>query len=283
MHGPAHPSTAWLSLYGRMDSGVKIYIAPECKEIPHRIQLSNGTRVADSSETSTLVHGAAYEEGARLPREPWRSPTDKEVESLIAAEIPHNVANTVAIVRLPAGLSEDSCEAIRNVSVESLETDLLQPLRTICELGEPLHCVGASASPANLKTVTINHDIGRFNGLHVDNWDGLDLSSRHLATNRICINIGKGDRYFLFVPISLEDMASLLSEEIGPHWLAPRRYTEVGRQFLARFPEVPTVRCRLAPGEAYIAPTENLVHDGSSLGQIEMDEQFTIRGHIRPL
>jgi hypothetical protein len=52
---------------------------------------------------------------------------------------------------------------------------------------------------------------------------------------------------------------------------------------MERFPDMPTVRCRLGPGEAYIAPTENLVHDGSSIGQSEIDEQFTIRGHIRPL
>ena len=73
--------TAWLSLYARANSGVKIYIAPSCKDAVGRIELSSGTRVADSLETCNLVHGAAYEEGARLPREPWRSPTDKEAES----------------------------------------------------------------------------------------------------------------------------------------------------------------------------------------------------------
>jgi hypothetical protein len=146
-----------------------------------------------------------------------------------------------------------------------------------------LHCLGASANSADLKTVTINRESGRFNGLHVDNWEGLGIKSRHLAGNRICMNIGKSDRYLLFLPISLMDMAGFLEREMGPDWQAPRRYTEIGRQFLTRFPEVPTVRCRLAQGQAYIAPTENLMHDGSSLGQNEMDEQFTIRGHIRPL
>jgi hypothetical protein len=276
-------STAWRGLYARANSGVTIYIAPSCKDAVSRIELSSGTRVADASESSGHNQAAAYEDGARLPREPWRSPTDKEAESLIAAEIPKNMANAIAILKLPRELTDDFCQAIRNTDNDTLATDLLRKLAKICELGKSVHCIGVNENRADLKTVTINRAINRFIGLHVDNWDRLELHALHLSTNRICINIGNSDRYFLFVPISLMDMAGLLTEDIGPHWQAPRRHTDLGRQFLARFPEVPTVRCRLAPGEAYIAPTENLMHDGSSLGQTETDEQYTIRGHIRPM
>jgi hypothetical protein len=278
----AGPSTAWLSLYARMNGRIKVYFAPSYKESDNRIELSSGTRVTDLRETTDLVHGANYEEGARLPREPWRRPTAEEAQCLIATEMPSNMASSVAIFRLP-GESSGLQEAMRSGDKESLEVSLLQPLRTICELGEPLHCIGPSKNPANLKTVTFNHDIRRYNGLHVDNWDQLCLDSRHLATNRICINIGQEDRYFLFLPLSLMDIVTALSEEIGDQWKVPGRYTLIGRQFMERFPDVPVVRCRLGPGEAYIAPTENLVHDGSSIGQSDMDEQFTIRGYIRLL
>jgi hypothetical protein len=279
----ANSVTAWLNVYARAESSVKIYIEANCKDVTDRIELSSGTRVADASDSVNLPGGIVYEDGARVPREPWRPPTAQEAESLIATELPRNMANAIAIVRLPGEFSNELGEAIRNVSTETLEADVLQPLRKICELGEPVHCHGFNANPANLKTLTINREINRFIGLHVDSWDGMELNARHLATNRICMNIGNSDRYFLFVPISLMDIVSLLAKEMGPDWQVPRRYTDIGRQFLARFPEVPTVRCRLTPGEAYIAPTENLVHDGSSLGQTEMDERFTIRGHIRPL
>jgi hypothetical protein len=266
-----------------MESGIKIHIGTSGKEIADRIELSSGTRVADVSETSGDNEPAAYEEGARLPREPWRRPTVQEAEHLISTKRPRNMANTIAIVRLRVAFTDELRDSIRNVSAETLEADLLEPLRKICELGEPVHCIGASENPPNLKTLTINRDINRFNGLHVDNWDGMDLSSRHLATNRICINIGKGDRYILFLPFSLMEIAALLAKKIGPTWEPSRRYSLIGRQFMERFPDVPVIRCRLSPGEAYIAPTENLVHDGSSLGQSEMDEHFTVRGHIRPL
>lgn len=276
------PSTAWLSLHVRVNDTIKLYLAPSCKGTGNRFELSSGTRVADLRETTDIIHGANYEEGARLPREPWRRPTAEEAQSLIAAETPTNMASSVAIFQLPCEFS-DLQRAMRSGDKESLEVSLLQPLRSICELGEPLQYIGPTKNPANLRTVTFNRDIGRYNGLHVDNWDQLDLESRHLSTNRICINIGQQDRYFLFLPVSLMGMANALSEEIGAQWEVPGRYTLIGRQFMERFPHVPVVRCRLGPGEAYIAPTENLVHDGSSVGQGDMDEQFTIRGHIRLL
>ena len=78
-------------------------------------------------------------------------------------------------------------------------------------------------------------------------------------------------------------VANALSEEMGPDWEMPGRYTVLLANSWSDFRTMPIIRCRLAPGEAYVAPTENLVHDGSSVGQSDIDEQFTIRGHIRPL
>ena len=276
-------STAWLSLRAPTDGRIQIYVAPSCQRLANRIALSRGTRLADVRETAELAHRAAYEEGAILPREPWRRPTEDEARRLMVAEVPRQMATTVAIIKLPGNFSNDLREVIRSRDNELLEANLLQPLRTICELGGPLQCVGPTEGPANLKTVTINREIGRYIGLHVDNWDGANLDSRDLATNRICINMGEDDRHFLFLPFSLMEIARVISMEMGPDWEAPGRYTVLGRQFMERFPNVPVIRCSLAPGEAYVAPTENLVHDGSTVGQRDKDESFTIRGHIRPL
>ena len=195
------------------------------------------------------------------------------------SERPSKMATSVVVLKLPDEL-RDNLQKIRSYPEFQ---EVLHDFRTLCELGQPLHCIGPSRNPANLKTVTYNQDTRQYNGLHVDNWDQLDLESRHLATNRICVNIGQNDRYFLFLPLSLMDIARVLSDEMGKDWEPPGRPTVIGRQFMEKYPEVPIVRCRLRPGEAYIAPTENLVHDGSSVGQGEIDRQFTIRGHIRPL
>ena len=273
---------SWLDIQPRMSGGVTIYFSPAC-DLSDRLALSNGTRVASARETTGQSDGPAYEQGARLPGEPWRRPTSDELASLVATEVPRNMAASIAIVRLPGEFSNATRDAIRTDTPEALETNLIHPLLTVCELHEPIHCIGLSRNPANLKTVTFNNSTRRYNGLHVDSWEQLGVDSLHLATNRVCINVGESDRFFLFLPFPLTAIATFLTQEMGPGWEMPGRLTALGRQFMERFPEIPVVRCRLAPGEAYIAPTENLVHDGSSAGQSGDDEQFTIRGHITPL
>jgi len=158
--------------------------------------------------------------------------------------------------------------------------DIVAPLEGTCTLDEPLDWIGPTSNRPGLKTVTVDTASKHYIGLHLDSWDNLELEHRHESTNRICINIGASDRYFLFLPFSLSGMAHIMSklhQDLSIH------HTLLGDHFMERFPDVPAIRCRLAPGEAYIAPTENLIHDGSSEGAQQSDEQFTVRGHIRPL
>jgi hypothetical protein len=271
---------AWLRNPPLRGDRISIHFSPGFNDPANRITLSDGTRVASMQEIADQDDRPAYEQGAMLPREPWRPLTGKEAERLIVTEVPRTMATSVAVVKLPGDFSVAKRDDMTAGAREAFETSLVRALRTICELPEPFHCIGPNKNPANLTTVTVNHRVGRYNGLHVDNWDQLGVNSLHTAMNRVCVNIGQSDRYFLFLPLSLMDIVAVLAQEMGPDWQIPRRYTMIGRKFMERFPEIPVVRCRLAPGEAYIAPTENLVHDASSAGQSAVDEQFTIRGHI---
>ena len=166
------PASAWLSLLARMSDKIKIYVVPGCSELIDRIELSSGTRAAEMQETDEAVHRAPYEEGARLPREPWRRPTEEEIAGLVMSELPSEMATSVVILKLPDEL-RDGLQKIRSYAEFQ---ELLHDFRTICELGQPMHCIGPSRNPANLKTVTFNQDTRQYNGLHVDNWDQLDLN-----------------------------------------------------------------------------------------------------------
>jgi hypothetical protein len=149
--GNVDASKTWLNLYAQLEAKIKIYIAPSCKDCADRIMVSSGTRVANTRETTDH---AAYEEGASLPREPWRRLTEEEAESLVLPKVPSNMATSVAIIKLPGQFSDDLWETRKSGNTDSLQTKLLQSLRTICELGEPLHCIGPNTNPGNLKTVT---------------------------------------------------------------------------------------------------------------------------------
>ena len=191
------------------------------------------------------------------------------------------MARTVSIVKVPGIFPNEAWQDFDPVENVEGADKIVKNLGTICTLGEPLDWIGPTKNPAGLKTVTVGNDDEHFIGLHLDSWDNLPLQDRHRSTNRISINIGPSHRYFLFLPVSLIEMNRILSKFAD--WDAAVPHVMLGDHFMDRFPDVPVIRCRLAPGEGYIAPTENLMHDGSSEGQHQPDEQFTVRGHIRPL
>jgi hypothetical protein len=254
---------------------LEVHVSPACGAAADHIELSNGTRLPDDEELD-----GGYEEGARLPREPWRLPTKREVAGLLVARPPRDRAGSVSIVRLPGGLSEARKNLLRDGSREAVDVDILPALRTACVLDGPLSYLSRASNVPGLATVTVNREIRRLIGLHVDNWENLAIERRDQAANRISINIGETDRYFLFMPYPLMDMVRVLFDELGAGWVLPERFTLIGRLFMERFADVPVIRCRLAPGEAYIAPTENLVHDGSTAGQHEPDLHLTYTGRI---
>ncbi|MFI4935704.1 MAG: hypothetical protein ACHP7N_13860 [Caulobacterales bacterium] len=254
---------------------VQLYVSPACARLAGRIELSAGTRGVTRAE----IREGGYEAKARLPLLPWRAPNADEMAKLVSAAPPVDLSGAVCLVRPPGAFAQQRRSVLRKS--QGADADALTWLGRVCSLGEPLGCIGATSNAANLTTVTFDHAAGgHYIGLHVDNWDGLDLEVRRRSTNRICVNIGEDDRYILFLPITLETMGEMLAEAFGEAWTPAGRFTLIGREFMTLHPDTPVVRCRIAPGEAYIAPTENLVHDASSEGQRTLDEQFTVRGHI---
>jgi hypothetical protein len=232
-----------------------------------RLSVSAGLRVATAAEMAV-----GYEAGAVLPREPWRPMTRAERDRVLCTD--PDPARDVAVVRLPPG-------SLARIRACGEPVEVLSDLRSVCRLDGSLDVLGAGSNPPGRQTVTIAPETGRSIGMHLDSWDNLPLEARGLSSNRICVNIGRESRFFLFVPVSLMDMPALLAERLGPE--EPPADTPLHRLFMAMFPEIPVLRCRVDPGEAYVAPTECLVHDGSSLGQTGLDEQFTVRGFITAL
>jgi hypothetical protein len=48
------------------------------------------------------------------------------------------------------------------------------------------------------------------------------------------------------------------------------------------YPTYPVVRLRIGPGEGYIAPTENVIHDGSTIGMTKWDLYLTMLDYFGP-
>jgi hypothetical protein len=265
----------WIDVANRCKNRVQIYVSPECRGQDARFELSSGTRLASQTDASD----GAYEEGARIPREPWRSPNKAEKAYLVSSEPLEDMGRSISIIRLPGSFFANAGDE----DVEEVERQLLASVHDVCETGSEVKCIGVVRNPHGAKTTTTVGDKRKtYLGLHIDTWQSADVERRNLSRNRITVNVGDNHRYFLFLPVSVVEIAQILADEIGPEHLPVHYPGEIGRWFMELFPEVPVIRCRLAPHEAYIAPTENLVHDGSSEGQQHGDAQFTVLGHIRP-
>src|SRR5215213_10244499 len=87
----------WLDRHLSNHANVRIYVSPDCDHDRHRIQLSSGTRVANEDEISMW----GYDPSARLPLEPWQSPTYLERQLLFSKAVPRSMAESVSLLQLP--------------------------------------------------------------------------------------------------------------------------------------------------------------------------------------
>ena len=277
-----------------LSAGIRI-LCGKSRETVDRIQLSQGTQAAPES-----CQGLVYDPESRIPAGGWRSLGSAEQELLLSGSQLGNPGYTIAIVTIPAGL----LQPLRFLSEEagaSLDQARLLPLArsdasmsAIAEIKKYLRCYlespdaenaeprgGIVANPPALTTVTVDPRSRKLIGLHADDWYRFPLNTRHRSPNRICFNIGGQARFFLFINLSMVAICEAVStagsdaswERIGS--------TSMGRLFMKLYPCYPIIRIRVDPGEAYIAPTENVIHDGSSVAMSVLDLSLSLRGQFK--
>lgn len=256
-------------------------------QIP-RVWLSSGTQLAFDSVPGRMQ----YCEGAFMPKEPWREPTNEESALLWVKEPPPSYSS-VGIMRLPA----DILALLAASGIASLTTPLqvaefknqekchqlldklIAYFKPFCISDAPPVISGMGGRQSGLSTATIDNKRGCRNGLHTDNWDALPLLQKHDSTNRICVNLGLDSRYFLFVNLTEMEIFEMLDcreSDVNKPWTR-----QLTNEFMRRYPEYPVVKLRIAPGEAYIAPTENMIHDASTAEMKHLDIKVMMRGYYR--
>lgn len=266
-----------------------------------RIELSAGIVRAEQ------VHPALpYREGAFVPRPPWRELRPDELALLGATTADATDATSSAersdawmrVLNLPPELDESvryfreasphltSRAQVRALAEQPIGRAAVAELRAYAARfsrtgADSLDGIGVYGNPLGLPTTTmINTD--HLIGLHVDNWYPRALADRRRSPNRLSINLGADDRFFLMVNLTVGQIADLLwlngiaypGRELSVHGLRVR--------FMEHFPRYPVLRVRVRPGQALIAPTEAVIHDGCTSGMTAFDVRFSVRGDFRP-
>ncbi|MFD6181369.1 hypothetical protein [Streptomyces goshikiensis] len=190
---------------------------------------------------------AAYEPGAVVPSGQWRPLTEADVKAATAPRRPLD-STLVELVRPP--FREGS-------PLEDLPRSLGDP--------DAVYLGQALAKPdMTTTTTTDNYENGQLLGLHLDNWDKLTYADKHTGRRRICLNLGPGTRYIILGFIDAQAVCRAVHPADHAHRFP---HTQDFRDYVASGRPIRIIRIRLAPREGYVAPTEYLLHDGSSEGQ----------------
>jgi hypothetical protein len=246
-----------------------------------RIHLSRGTCPARAIDENPPY----YMDGARVPVPDWRPATADENADLWSRSAPAAHC-AVGIVRLfnpyMLRLFENRRDIFENPSdEETLKHPLMALLLDVtAKKGIVIkHLHSARMGRDEPGRITMTKAVGQDArvGLHFDRWDMCPFDDLANSTNRVAMNLGPTDRYFIFVNQTAAGMYAMLSD-IGVQ--VPRDVAPIGKAFMQAFPDYPVIRVRLQPGEAYVAPTENILHDGSSAEVSNVNHYISVRGRF---
>jgi hypothetical protein len=268
-----------------MITGVRV-IVPKALMSDLRMSLNEGTAPAPLAD-----HPIGFCENSWVGRGPFRPLSEAEASELYAVPGTHRADNTLALVRFPQPLiANDAIRCLHEAATPEKAAAIAERSETkeaieaiegymesflVCQ--RPMMRRGLVIRPPGLLTVVIHPKEEKLLGLHMDNWDPLPLHQKNEADNRIAVNLGPEPRYFLFINLTAVQMLEALFPGL-PASACTLTGSALGKLFMQRYPEYPLVRLEIRPGEAYIAPTENLVHEGSTMGMTSVDLNLTHRG-----
>ncbi len=272
------------SATGRDGDIVRIRVLAGGPRLADRVTLSAGSARASAGVDQGVV---PYGDGAFVPIAPWRKASAQELAHLEAPArardedddvLVLDVAALVAAVRGTLGDATSDCDlrvASSSPAFAAALGDSVAAIAEYCRDSSGLAYVGAAVAQPGLRTVTI--DGGRRplerTGLHVDSWDGGAAGARARSRRRLCVNAGREPRYLLFVPRRVSSLAAEAARVGAP-------VNAIASELLSSRPDLPIVRVRVDPGEAYVASTEDLIHDGSTEGAREPDLALHFIGHF---
>lgn len=260
---------------------VRLFAPQSALGFRENVHLSCGTSLAHGVD----ANDPPYLDDARVPAPPWRHPTDEERARLWSVNAPE-AHGAVGIVRLlgptMVQLLEDQKDSIgRSDDATSLKhplvSVLLDAVRKVRIAPRAVFSARIGRDQPGLQTMTRAVDRDARIGLHFDRWDNLPITQLRAASNRISLNLGPEDRHFVFLSETASCMAARL-EAAGVSVRADVR--DIGSAFMSTFPDYPIIRLRLRPGEAYVAPTENILHDGTSAETVSVNHYLSLRGHF---
>lgn len=271
--------------------GLRVHGAGIDDSVFDRISVAEGT-VDARDVKEPRAYEFAYAAGARVPAPIWHrlksdQPALEGDEPLVAAvdawilKVPQHLLQPF----VDAGVRDiekqaDVATLMKHPAVGDAIIDVTAFAQSLATNADGLKVQGIGVRVPGLTTTTVDTQRGVRIGLHVDSWDRSHPSDTARARTRLNLNLGAGNRYLLLVDARVDELWTRRISAENPQ-KAVGGSSELARQYLADNPSRPVIRLCIKPWEAYIAPTELLPHDSSTLHKNEVDVSLTLLGHLR--
>lgn len=271
---------------------IKIITKDSKKFNRNQVEINSGLVQASSND---------YRHSALVPKNDFRFLTNEEENTYFTTS--QQSSQLISILDIPtealtflhksnffkAQLDSNFYSYIKEKKHSNIFTDLLNFAQQYSLSSDPFFVTPISIKLPECHTLTADIVDNRaiHVGLHTDKWDKSSFENLSHTTKRMCINLGLQERYFLFINISLKQMYEGIKNNSSVK--LPIQYDSfenpfdnlVLHEFKSHYPNYPVTRIKLYPGQAYIAPVENMFHDGSTLGTSNLDVTLSVRGHFK--
>ncbi len=260
------------------------------------------SRILESSGICSINHQIDkfihYLPNTFVPNQPWQALLSEKFDKLLISE-DYSLDTTVGIIQIP----DDYMYIFQKLDLHKIQSlsevpkfcnnyyysiainEVVKYLSNKYSNHDFIKVHGLAVNPPGLETVTYDFQKGGYIGLHIDSWDKMPIQNRHLASNRICINLGKEDRFFAFTNIPIQSLTFIVKNQIKSKFkncqydfANPNNIINI---FMQNNQEQSVFKLKIKPGEAYIAPTENIIHDGTTSNKKYIDIGLAIRGYFR--
>ena len=274
---------------------------PESKSRAWTIRLRGAPALARQGRlqiSAGLVGGAiGYAADAYVPNPPWRPLTDREVEALAPSAANAEPGRTIEVIGVGRGreLRALKQRLLAEARVAQTAGDLEEPqaLLTLgaglldglfahqCRRFEATDRVRLTCNSPGLMTSTL-YDRERqcLLGVHLDSHEHRDCTDRENCMRLLSLNVSVEPRRFLFVPLALAVIAREIGCLRGASAMRCLNATDLARAYFALYPATAVISLTLFPGEAYVAPVQNMPHDGSTAQMRDLDMTLRLFGEF---
>ena len=232
---------------------------------------------------------------AFVPKLPWRTPTGDAKAVLCRSSRTHQPGQWLQHFKAPAALFRGFAD-LRATALSHAEAVTEEWIQRHCRSGLEAAAAFAATLTEPGTSIDSGHVFVRTSGLpttaayptlvglHVDTAYVAPIAARCSSPNRLSVNLGYEDRFLLFPNLDVSQIDNLVRAAGLTYRDDPDAWTHGLRvAFMSRWTCYPVVKLRIRPGEAYLAPTENIVHDGCTAGQRHLDIQYSARGRFQPV